>query len=95
MLRWMVCFPLKPMQCILCLVGAAALLLAATIATPLRQPPELVWISRTAHAVDRSTMPGLAHFHARDGTELAYRHYPARGPAVSQIAIGSPALRTS
>jgi alpha-beta hydrolase superfamily lysophospholipase len=83
----MVWFPLKLTQWALCLVGAAALLIAAMIATPLRQPPELVSISRTARAVDRSTMPHLERFHARDGTELAYRHYPARGPAAGQIAI--------
>jgi alpha-beta hydrolase superfamily lysophospholipase len=87
MLRWMVWFPLKLTQWVLCFAGAAALLVAAMIATPLRQPPELVSISKTARAVDRSTMPGLERFHARDGTELAYRHYPARGPVVSQIAI--------
>ena len=32
-------------------------------------------------------MPGLDRFHARDGTELAYRHYPARSPASGQIAL--------
>ena len=32
-------------------------------------------------------MPGLDRFHARDGTELAYRHYPARAPADGQAAI--------
>jgi alpha-beta hydrolase superfamily lysophospholipase len=44
-------------------------------------------ISTTARAVDRSTMPALARFSARDGTELAYRHYPAQGPASGQVAI--------
>jgi alpha-beta hydrolase superfamily lysophospholipase len=87
MLRWMVWFPLKLTQWSLCLVGAVALLLTAMVAWPLRQPPELVSISKTARAVDRSTMPGLERFHARDGTELAYRHYPARGQPAGQIAI--------
>src|SRR5215471_4898064 len=87
MLQWMVWFPLKLTQWTLCLVGAVALLLTAMVATPLRKPPELVSVSKTARAVDRSTMPGLERFHARDGTELAYRHYPARGRAVGQIAI--------
>ena len=87
MLRWMVWFPLKVTQWTLCLVGAAALLLTAMLATPLRQPSELVSISKTAHAVDRRTMPGLERFNARDGTELAYRHYPPRGQATGQIAI--------
>jgi alpha-beta hydrolase superfamily lysophospholipase len=68
-------------------IALAGLLLAGLIATPIRRPPELTSISKTAGAVDRSTMPGLDRFHARDGTELAYRHYPARSPATGQIAI--------
>jgi alpha-beta hydrolase superfamily lysophospholipase len=69
------------------LVGLATLLLTALIATPVRRPPELASISQTAGAVDRSDMPGLERFHARDGTELAYRHYPARAPVSGQIAV--------
>jgi alpha-beta hydrolase superfamily lysophospholipase len=68
-------------------IGLAALVLAGLIATPVWRPPELTSISKTAGAVDRSTMPGLDRFHARDGTELAYRHYPTRSPATGQIAI--------
>jgi alpha-beta hydrolase superfamily lysophospholipase len=68
-------------------IALAGLLLAGLIATPIRRPPELTSISKTAGAVDRSTMPGLDRFHARDGTELAYRHYPARSLATGQIAI--------
>jgi alpha-beta hydrolase superfamily lysophospholipase len=87
MLQGMLWFPLKLAQWALCLVGAVALLITAMVARPILQPPELISISQTARAVDRSTMPGLQRFHARDGTELAYRHYPARGPAAGQIAI--------
>ena len=32
-------------------------------------------------------MPRFELFQARDGTELAYRHYPARGAAVGRVAI--------
>jgi len=71
----------------LAIVGFAGLLLARLIATPIRRPPELTSVSTTARAVDRSDMPGLERFHARDGTELGYRHYPARTPAIGQIAI--------
>jgi alpha-beta hydrolase superfamily lysophospholipase len=71
----------------LAVAGLGGLALALMIATPLRYPPELTSISATASAVDRSTMPGLDRFYARDGTELAYRHYPARGPATGQIAV--------
>jgi alpha-beta hydrolase superfamily lysophospholipase len=69
------------------LIGLVGLVLAVLIASPVRRPPELTSISKTVGAVDRSTMPGLDRFHARDGTELAYRHYPARSPATGQIAI--------
>ncbi|MDB5637990.1 MAG: alpha/beta hydrolase [Bradyrhizobium sp.] len=68
-------------------VGFAGLVLAAMIATPVRRPPELISVSTTARAVDRSDMPAIERFHARDGTELAYRHYPTRGPATGQIAV--------
>jgi alpha-beta hydrolase superfamily lysophospholipase len=71
----------------LALVGLAGLVLAVMIATPIRRPPELTSISTTARAVDRSTMPGLERFSARDGTVLAYRHYPPRSPATGQIAV--------
>jgi alpha-beta hydrolase superfamily lysophospholipase len=67
--------------------GLVTLLLAILIATPVRQPPELTSVSTTARAVDRSDMPGIDRFHARDGTELGYRHYPAASPVTAQIAI--------
>lgn len=71
----------------LTIIGFMALVLALLIAWPVRQPPELSSISKTARAVDHSDMPDLDRFHARDGTELAYRHYPARVPATGRIAI--------
>ena len=71
----------------LALFGFAILLLAAMVATPIRRPPELTSISLTARAVDRSGMPEIERFHGRDGTELAYRHYPAQAPVTGQIAV--------
>jgi alpha-beta hydrolase superfamily lysophospholipase len=71
----------------LCAVGAVALLVTALIATPLRRPPPLASISDAARAVDHSTIPSIERFQARDGTELAYRHYPARGAAVGRVAV--------
>lgn len=68
-------------------VGLAGLVLAILIASPIRRPPELTSISKTAGAVDRSGMPGIDRFHARDGTELAYRHYPARSSPTGQVAV--------
>jgi alpha-beta hydrolase superfamily lysophospholipase len=87
MLKWLVWFPLKLLGWLLGLVGAVAVLLTAMIAAPLVQPPELRSIAETAGAVDRSTMPPLEHFIARDGTELSYRHYPARSQPTGKIAI--------
>jgi alpha-beta hydrolase superfamily lysophospholipase len=68
-------------------IGAVALVLTAMIAAPLTRPSELSSISQTARSVDRSNMPPLERFAARDGTQLAYRHYPARGQATGRVAI--------
>jgi alpha-beta hydrolase superfamily lysophospholipase len=87
LLKWLLWFPLSLVKWALCVVGAAALILVAMIVTPLTPIPELRSVSETAKAVDRSTMPALEHFAARDGTMLTYRHYPARGPAAGPIAI--------
>src|SRR6202047_2548147 len=87
MRKWIVWFPLKLLGWGLGVVGAAALVLTAMIASPLQRLPELTSVSQAARAVDRSTMPSLERFSARDGTVLAYRHYPARGPASGRIAI--------
>jgi len=79
-------------------IGAVALLLTALVAAPLTRPPPLASISNTARAVDRSTMPDIERFQARDGTGLAYRHYPARGAAVGRVAVlvhGSSGSSTS
>ena len=85
--KWLLWFPLSLARWALCIVGAAGLVLVAMIATPLTSPPTLRSVAETARAVDRSTMPGLDHFAARDGTTLTYRHYPARAPAVGPVAI--------
>ena len=67
-------------------VGVAALVLGAMLATPLKVLPAGLDL-RYARAVDRSTMPGLQRFQARDGTDLAYRHYPVRAAAVGRVAV--------
>src|SRR6201996_1780672 len=87
MSKWVIRFPLKVLGCALALVGIGALTLTAMVATPLGRLPELTSISQSARAVDRSTMPPLSRFSARDGTELAYRHYPARGATSGKVAI--------
>ena len=87
MSKWIVWFPLKVLGTGLGLVGLGSLALAVMLAAPVTPLPELTSVSKAARAVDRSTMPPLSRFSARDGTELAYRHYPARGPASGKIAI--------
>jgi alpha-beta hydrolase superfamily lysophospholipase len=87
MLKSMVWFSLRLLRWGLSIVGLATLVLAAMLAAPLVRLPELTSVSQAARAVDRSTMPPLERFSARDGTYLAYRHYPARGAASEKIAI--------
>jgi alpha-beta hydrolase superfamily lysophospholipase len=87
MVRWLIWFPLKLLRWAVAAVGALALLLTAMVATPLKRPGELRSVSEAARSVDRSTMPQLERFSARDGTNLAYRHYPARGAPAGKIAI--------
>jgi pimeloyl-ACP methyl ester carboxylesterase len=87
MLKLALRYSLNLLKWLLIVIGGAALLIAAMVATPLRRLPELRSISETAHAVDRSNMPALERFSARDGTQLAYRHYAARGSAGGKIAI--------
>src|SRR4051794_39270362 len=71
----------------LAIAGLAALLLGVLIAWPMRQPPELGSISDSRKWIDFATLPNVERFQARDGTDLAYRHYPTRGPATDRIAI--------
>jgi alpha-beta hydrolase superfamily lysophospholipase len=72
---------------LLCLVGAAALLLTALVATPLKSPPELHSLSEARKTVDFSNLPDVERFSARDGTLLGFRNYPASGPATGRGAI--------
>lgn len=68
-------------------VGLVAVVLVGLIAQPLSRPAPLVSISQTVRSVDRSDMPPLEHFQARDGTFLAFRHYPARVAGVETVAV--------
>lgn len=72
---------------LLCIVGAAALVLTVMIATPLIAPPELRSISAARGTVDMSTLPAIERFQARDGTALGFRHYAAIGPSTGRAAI--------
>ena len=67
--------------------GFFSVVLGILIAWPVRQPPELASISEARKSIDFTTMPDASRFQARDGTALAYRHYPAQGPATGRIAV--------
>jgi alpha-beta hydrolase superfamily lysophospholipase len=71
----------------LAVVGIATLLLGGLVAWPVTQPPELQSISEARKSLDFSQLPSMTRFQARDGTTLAYRHYPASGVASGKIAI--------
>jgi alpha-beta hydrolase superfamily lysophospholipase len=89
----------RGLSIVLSLLGLLAMAFAAAIATPLTAPPPLESIYQTVLAVDRSDLPVVTRFQARDGTELAYRRYAPRAAAIDRIAIlvhgssgGSPAV---
>jgi alpha-beta hydrolase superfamily lysophospholipase len=72
---------------ILSIAALCALALAALVASPVSPPPPLESIRAGAMAIDRSGMPELTRFQARDGTSLAYRLYPAANGNSGKIAI--------
>jgi pimeloyl-ACP methyl ester carboxylesterase len=72
---------------ILAIAGLAAIALGALLAFPVSAPPPLESIRAGALAIDRSGLPDLARFQARDGSSLAYRVYPAANGDKQNIAI--------
>jgi pimeloyl-ACP methyl ester carboxylesterase len=72
---------------LLALVGLGAIALGVLLAVPVFPPPPLESIRAGALAIDRSGMPDLSHFQARDGSSLAYRVYPAANGDKKNIAI--------
>src|SRR6202047_3987567 len=69
-------------------IGALAVLIVGALLTfPVSPPPALESIRAGAMAIDRSGMPEVTRFQARDGTSLAYRHYPAANGHLRGIAI--------
>jgi len=87
MSKWLVRFSLKLVGWGLGVIGAAALVLTAMIATPLKSPPELHSLSAARKHVDLSTLPAVERFQARDGTLLGFRHYTTIGAASGRAAI--------
>src|SRR3954468_959638 len=68
-------------------IGATTLLLGSLLAWPVRQPPELTSISAARKLIDFGSLPPVERFQARDGTDLAYRHYSAHAPVTDRIAV--------
>jgi pimeloyl-ACP methyl ester carboxylesterase len=78
---------LKSIRSGLAATGVVALILVGLVGWPLAHPPELKSISDARKSVDFSGLPELERFQGRDGTALAYRHYPARTATTDQIAV--------
>ena len=72
---------------LLAVMGLGAIALGALLAFPVSPPPPLESIRAGALAIDRSGLPDLSHFQARDGSLLAYRVYPAANGDKKNIAI--------
>jgi alpha-beta hydrolase superfamily lysophospholipase len=85
----MLIWPRRILSWLLCLLGFAVVVLGAMLAAPLSRPPALRSIQETAAAVDRSDMPSISRYQARDGTELAYRLYPGDGVRIVVLVHGS------
>jgi len=77
----------RPARWALTAIGAFAFVLACLLATPLSHPPALASIHAGAMAIGGADVPSLSRFQARDGTELAYRLYPANDGATARLAI--------
>jgi pimeloyl-ACP methyl ester carboxylesterase len=67
--------------------GVLILIGGVMLAIPVSPPAPLESIRAGAMAVDRSGMPDVTRFQARDGTWLAYRIYPAANGDTRKIAI--------
>jgi alpha-beta hydrolase superfamily lysophospholipase len=86
---------LSGLKLLLALVGLVAVALGAMLSVPVVPPPYLASIETTARSADRSGMPDLQRFQARDGTFIAYRAYPASQDRVAILVHGSSASSAS
>lgn len=50
-------------------------------------PPTMAGIAQAFHDLDYSALPEPVYYSSRDGTRLAYRHYPATGPKRVQRSV--------
>src|SRR5262245_12621980 len=70
----------------LALFGLLAAVLLALVAVPVSKPPMLASISGPPQA-NMSDLPLLSRFQARDGTELALRHYRPQVEGIDRVAV--------
>jgi alpha-beta hydrolase superfamily lysophospholipase len=70
----------------LALFGLLAAVLLALIAVPVSKPPALVSVNG-GPGRDMSDLPSLSRFQARDGTELAFRHYGPQTEGTDRVAV--------
>jgi len=70
----------------LALFGLLAAALLALIAVPVSKPPALASIGGPPRA-SMSDVPPLSRFQARDGTELAFRHYRPQAEGIDRVAV--------
>lgn len=78
---------LRGLRWLLAAVGGVTLILATMIATPLKPPAPLPFITDAVHPSDYEGLPPMQVFRARDGSYLAYRHYPAATPVTGRVAV--------
>ena len=72
------------------LAAALGLILAATIAFGVAPPPTpLPSVAAAVAAIDRSGLPSISRYRARDGQMLAYRAYPGQTRHVAVLIHGS------
>ena len=71
--------------CVGLIILALALMIVFGTSAP---PPPLRSVIAVAVAVDRSDMPPVSHFPARDGVQLAYRAYPASPDKIAILIHG-------
>jgi alpha-beta hydrolase superfamily lysophospholipase len=70
----------------LALFGLLVVVLLALVAVPVSRPPALASVSGPP-STDMSDLPSLSRFQARDGTELAFRHYRPRAEGIDRVAV--------
>jgi alpha-beta hydrolase superfamily lysophospholipase len=66
--------------------GFAVLVAAIGLDDP-KAPPPLAYVRDETIARDRSNLPPVQQYRARDGSELAYRAYPATNPIGAAVLV--------